>query len=62
MKGRCNFMDKARKRIRVCLVCIVLTAVVIGLFYYYHDLQGSGTVNEGTLISNIEMGWKHLWQ
>lgn len=55
-------MDKARKRIRICLLCIVLSAVVIGLFYYYYDMQEQGAVNEGTLISNVEMGMSHLWQ
>lgn len=54
-------MEKARKRIRICLTCIVLAAIGIGLFYYY-EIKGNGTANTGTLISNVEMGIKKLWQ
>ena len=48
-------MEKARKRIRICLTCIVLAAIGIGLFYYYYEIKGN-------LISNVEMGIKKLWQ
>ena len=53
-------MEKARKRIRICLTCIVLAAIGIGLFYYYYEIKGNGTANTGTLISNVEMGMKKL--
>lgn len=52
-------MEKARKRIRICLTCIVLAAIGIGLFYYYYEIKGNGTANTGTLISNVEMGIKN---
>lgn len=55
-------MDKSRKRIRVCLICVVLTAVVIGLFYYYYEMQGNQTMDEGTLIANAKSGLRSLWQ
>ncbi len=55
-------MEKARRRIRICLMCIVLAAIGIGLFYYYYEIKGNGAVNEGTLISNVEMGIRKLWQ
>lgn len=53
-------MDKMRKRIRICLLCVVMTAVVVGLLYYYSEMQGEGAMNRGTLISNIETGWKNI--
>ena len=56
-------MEKARKRLRICLTCFVLAAIGIGLFYYYYyEIKGNGTANTGTLISNVEMGIKKLWQ
>ena len=55
-------MDKSRKKIRICLVCVVLAAIVIGLFYYYYEMQGSAAINEGTLIANVRTGLESLWQ
>lgn len=54
-------MEKGRKRIHVFLICLVLLAVVVGLFYYYYEVQSEITSDEGTLISNICLGMRHLW-
>lgn len=54
-------MDKGKKRIRACLLCVVLAAVVVGCVYYYHEMQ-QDTINKGTLISKVEMGMEKLWQ
>ena len=32
------------------LTCSLLTAVLIGVVYYYNDVRGTDQVNEGTLI------------
>lgn len=55
-------MEKGKKRIRICLVCVVLTAVLIGLFYYYYQLQGESDNSQGTLITHIATGIEKLWQ
>lgn len=55
-------MEKARKRLRVCLICIVLAAIVVGMFYYYSDVKGNNRISEGTLITSIKAGMDHLWQ
>lgn len=55
-------MEKSRRKIRICLVCIVLTAIVIGLFYYYYEMQGNAAVNEGTLIASVRTGLDKLWR
>lgn len=47
-------MDNARKKLRVCLICVVMAAVVIGLIYYFNDMRSHGKINEGTLVDSGE--------
>lgn len=49
-------MDNARKKLRVCLICVVMAAVVIGLIYYLNDMRSHSKVNEGTLVDSSEHG------
>ncbi len=53
-------MEKARKRVRFCLVFVVLAAVVVGILYYYGQMIEGSSGNEGTLISNVQVGIKRL--
>lgn len=55
-------MEKAKRRVRICLLCVVMLAVIMGILYYYHDLGEPGMQAEGTLISAVHTGWKDLWQ
>lgn len=55
-----EMMEKARKRIRFCLCFVVLTAIVIGLLYYYGQLSEQSSMNEGTLISGLRMELRQL--
>ena len=32
------------------VLCALLTAVLIGMIYYYNDVRGTDQVSEGTLI------------
>ena len=32
-------MENARRKLRVCLICVVMAAVVIGLIYYFNDMR-----------------------
>ena len=32
-------MEQARKRIRVCLICVVMAAVIVGFIYYFNDVR-----------------------
>lgn len=43
-------MDNARRKIRICLVCVVTAAVIVGLIYYINEVKNSGGINEGTLV------------
>lgn len=43
-------MDEARKKLRICLICIVIAAVVVGCIYYYKDVRGGRGMMEGTLV------------
>ena len=57
-----EFMEKAKKRVRVCLLCVVIIAVVMGILYYYHGMNEDGLQAEGTLVK-IEQGrWTTLCQ
>lgn len=43
-------MEEARKKIRICLICVVAAAILIGLIYYFTDIYGTSNVSEGTLV------------
>lgn len=42
-------MEKGRRKIKLCLLAIVLAAIVIGVVYYYGE-SGNKISSEGTLI------------
>ncbi len=43
-------MDEARRKLRICLFCVVMAAVIIGAIYYINDVSNSSSINEGTLV------------
>ena len=43
-------MDEARKKLRICLIFLVIAAVVIGVIYYVNDVYSKKDVNDGTLV------------
>ena len=43
-------MEKARKKIRVCLLCVVALAVILGAVWYFQEMKKSTSVTEGTLV------------
>ena len=53
-------MEEARRKIRIFLAAAVTVAVIVGLIYYFHDVQGSAAVNGGTLI--VMPGGFPLWR
>lgn len=55
-------MESARKKLRICLLCVVAAAVIVGLVYYMGEMKKRKSISEGTLISgmNVEMG--SLWE
>ena len=55
-------MEKAKKRVRICLAFVVILAVVMGLFYYYNELDENALQGEGTLVAAMHTGWKTLCQ
>ena len=55
-------MEKAKKRVRICLVCVVMLAVIMGIFYYYHELGKEGVQAEGTLVSTTFSEWESICQ
>lgn len=57
-----EFMEKAKKRVRVCLLCVVIIAVVMGILYYYHGMNEDGLQAEGTLVKIEQGSWMTLCQ
>ena len=55
-------MKKGRSKIRFCLCFVLLLAVVVGILYYYGQMQDNTTITEGTLISSLGMELKQLWR
>ena len=54
LKGLGEDMDEGRRKVRVCLVTIVLAAVVIGSAYYWYSSGEQFPDSEGTLIRQQE--------
>ena len=50
-------MEEARKKLRICLICIVAAAVIVGAVYYLNDVRKPSDVNEGTLVAVPDAGW-----
>ena len=46
-------MEEARRKIRIFLICVVLTAVLVGVVYFFSDVHGSNDISEGTLVWHI---------
>lgn len=55
-------MEKSRKKLRVCLFCIVLAAVAVGMIYYFADVGNKGAIDDGVLITGTGVRWEKLWQ
>lgn len=53
-------MECLRKKIRFCLLFVVLTAVAVGTIYYLMEKQEQEEITEGTLISSLGMELKQL--
>ena len=47
-------LEKARKRLRICLIAVVLLAIVAGCAYYFGDFGKERDVTEGTLVKEIQ--------
>lgn len=57
-----EFMEKAKRRVRICLLCVVIVAVVMGILYYYHGMNEDGVQAEGTLVTADRGRWTTLCQ
>lgn len=43
-------MDEARKKFRICLICVVAAAVLTGMIYYFAECNAVERETEGTLV------------
>ena len=55
-------MENSKKILRIIMIGIVLTAVVMGITYYYHETQDESMVKKGTLITVPGLVWYESWQ
>lgn len=55
-EGKVEMMNRGKRGIRVCLLCVVFLAVLAGLFYYYYSIREQNQDRKGTLISHIMQG------
>jgi len=55
-------MEKSRRRLRICLFCVILMAIAIGIIYYFYDVRGGEKISEGTLITCVKNWVGKLWQ
>lgn len=43
-------MDEARKKLRICLLLVVIVAIAAGCIYYIEEIRAGETISEGTLV------------
>ena len=58
-------MEDARKKVRLCLRMVLVSAVIVGLIYYFHDVKDpEGSIAEkGVLIvEDIGQTGQTLWE
>ena len=53
-------MERAKRKVRVCLIFVVMLAIVMGIIYYYNELNDDTVEGEGTLITTVPFGWEQL--
>ncbi|WP_461811901.1 hypothetical protein [Faecalimonas sp.] len=51
-------MEKERKKVRVCLFCVVLIALAVGLVYYFSDVKPAEKIDKGMLITGVNRLWR----
>ncbi len=47
-------MEEAKRKLRNFLICVVMSAVLLGVVYYFTDIYESTDVSEGTLVELID--------
>jgi hypothetical protein len=50
-------MEEARRKLRMCLICVVAVAVILGCIYYMNEVKAGEHVSEGTLVM-LEMEYR----
>lgn len=48
-------MDRAKRKIRACLLFVVVLAVVLGFVWYVQDRKEQTELTEGTLVKMEEI-------
>lgn len=43
-------MEETRRKLRLCLICVVAIAVIAGCIYYISDVKAKEDISEGTLV------------
>ncbi len=43
-------LEEARRKLRICLVIVVMVAIIVGCVYYFGEVKNGSHVNEGTLV------------
>lgn len=49
-RERMKDMDGAKRKIRACLLFVVVLAVILGAVWYFQDRKEQAAVSEGTLV------------
>lgn len=55
-------MEKSKKRIHICLLCLMITAVILGILYYYNEVQKEEMSDQGILITSVSGSWYEPWR
>lgn len=53
-------MERMKKYIWGCVLGVVMAAILIGVFYYCHNVRGTNQVSEGTLIWQQIPMWERI--
>lgn len=43
-------MEEGRRKVRICLLCVVMAAVLVGLIYYFTEIYQTTNISGGTLV------------
>ena len=55
-------MERAKRKVRVCLIFVVMLAVVLGIIYYYNEMRSEDLEAERTLVQVVPLDWNSSCQ
>lgn len=55
-------MNEPERKIRTCLFCILIAALVIGVIYFFTEVENAKNIEKGVLITGQGVRIEKIWK